>query len=155
VLDRAPMNLGQAVDCFLLQFWRMMLVPIPFGVSSRISEAKIGREIDHFGRWRLHQKIFDDLLRGCMRQGTEYDIERQDAPVEALNGDELWQREGRKLRKYIPHRLAGAALGREQDDVGARMTEQYPHKLSPGITRGAQHSDLRFCSHESILIQKS
>src|SRR5262245_17289385 len=104
------MNLSQAVNRLLLQFWRVMLVPIPFRVSGGIREAKIRREIDHLCRGRLQQKILDDPLRGCMGQGTECDIESQGAPVEALNGDELRQSEGRKLRKHVPHRLAGTAL---------------------------------------------
>jgi hypothetical protein len=35
------------------------------------------------------------------------------------------------------------------------MAQQHAHQLASRITRGPKYTDLRFCGHESILIQKS
>src|SRR5215475_4981751 len=153
VLDLAPMDLSQAVNGLLLQFWRVMLVPVPYRVSRGVSEAKISREVDDFGRGRFLQQLLDHLLRRGMRQGTESNVESETAPVQTFDCYKLWQREGRELREHVPHRLAGAALCREQRDFGARMAEQYAHKLPPGIARSSQNPDLRFYGHQSIPIQ--
>ena len=90
-----------------------------------------------------------------MRQCTERHIERDLAPVETIDRDQLRQWKRRELREYIAHRLAGAAFSRKQGDLGARVAQQHAHQLAPGITRGSQDADLRFRGHDSILIQKS
>ena len=153
--DLAPVNFGQTVDGLLLQLRRVMLVAVPFRVGRGIRQAKVGRQIDHLGRWRLRQQILDDLLRRRVRQGAERNVQRGASPVDAIDRDKLRQRKRRELRKHIAHRLAGAALGGQQHDLGARVAQQHAHQLAPGIARGPQHADLRFCGHESILIQKS
>ncbi len=39
--DLLPVELGQAVDGLLLQFWCMVLVTIPFCVGGRVGESKV------------------------------------------------------------------------------------------------------------------
>ncbi len=153
VSDLAPVDFGEAIDRFLLQLGRVMLVAVPFGVSRRIGQPEIGRQVDHLGRRRLRQQFLDHLLRGGMRQRAERDVEAGCGPVEPFDGDQLRQLERRELREHVAHRLAGAALGGEQHDLAARVPQQHPHQLRAGIAGGAEHADFRFGGHESILIQ--
>jgi hypothetical protein len=53
--------------------------------------------------------------------------------------------------EHIPHRFAGAALRRKQDDFRSRMAQKDTDQFATGVTRSTQHSDLRFCSHSRSL----
>jgi len=59
-----------------------------------------------------------------MRQRAEGEIEPERLPIGVIDGSEPGQRIGRKLREHIGHRLAGAAVGREQHDFDARMAQK-------------------------------
>src|SRR5262249_14493681 len=128
-----------------------MLVAIPFRVCRAVRQAKVSREVDNLRCRRLLQQLPDYLLRSRMRQGAERDLESHIGPINTVDRDKLWQREWREMRKYLAHRLAGTALGRQQSNLGARVTQQHAHKLAAGVTGGAQHTDLRFVSHGSSL----
>ena len=130
-----------------------MLMAVPARIGGVVAEPKIGRQIDHLGRRRLRQQLLHHLLRGGVRQRAERDVEPRLSPVEPFDGDQLRQIVGRELREYVAHRLAGAALGGEQHDVGARVAQQHAHKFCAGITGGAEYADFRFGGHLTILIQ--
>ena len=147
-LDLAPVDFREAVDRLLLQLGRVVLVAVPFRVSRRVVQPEVGRQIDDLGRRRLRQQFLDHLLRGGVRQRAERDVEPGLAPVEPVDGDQLRQVERRELRKHVAHRLAGAALGGQQHDLGARVPQQHPHQLRAGIAGGAQDADFRFGGHE-------
>ena len=49
------------------------------------------------------------------------------------------------LREYLRHRLAGAAIGRQQDDLRLRMAQQQAHQFGAGITGCAEYPDFRLC----------
>ena len=153
LLDLAPVDFGEAVDRLLLQLGRVVLVAVPFGVSRGVRQPEVGRQVHHLGGRRGAQQLLDHLLRGGVRQRAEGDVEPGFGPVEPLDGDQLRQIVRRELRKHVAHRLAGAALGGEQHDFGARMPQQHAHQLRAGIAGGAEHADLCFGGHGSILIQ--
>ncbi len=120
-LDLVPINFGQAVDRSLLQFGREMLVAVPARIGGGIGEAEIGREVDDFGLRRPRHQILDDLLRRAVRQRAEREIEPERLPIGVLDRGQRRQRIGRELRKDVGHGLAGAAIGRQQHDLDARM----------------------------------
>jgi hypothetical protein len=134
--DLAPMNFGQTVNSLLLQLRRVMLVAIPFRIGRGVRQTKVCRQIDNFGRWRFRHQILDNLLRRRVRQGTKRNVQCGASPVDAIDRDKLRQRKGRELRKHVPHGLAGAALGSEQHNFGARVTQQHAHQLAPRVARG-------------------
>jgi hypothetical protein len=83
-----------------------------------------------------------------VRQCAECEIEPCLLPVSALYRGEHRQVVRRKLREYVGHGLAGAAIGREQDDLDARMPDQQPQQFRPGIARGTEDADFCFRSHD-------
>jgi hypothetical protein len=125
-------------------------VPARIGVGRK---PEVRRQIDDARLGRARQQILDDLLRRAVRQRTERDVERGGGPIKAVDRLQRRQDVRRELRKHRRHLLTGAAVGREQRDLGMRMSQQQAHQLRPGIAGGAEHAD--FClglgSHETIL----
>src|SRR5262249_13152168 len=101
----------------------MVLVSIPVRIGVGIGKAKVCGEVDYLGARGTREQRLDHPLRRRMRQRAEGKIQRGFIPVDALDRQKLRQRIGRELRKYLTHVLAGAALGGEQRNLDARMTD--------------------------------
>ena len=149
--DLGPVDLDQPVDGLFLQFGCRMLMVIPAHVGFR-GEAKIRRKVDHLGGGRPPQQVFDDLLRGRMRQRAEHEIERLADPVDCFERCKLGQGERRELRKHVAHLLACAPVGGERRNRHARVPQEEPYALGTGVTGGAKNADFRFVRHDQISV---
>ena len=78
-----------------------------------------------------------------MGQGSEDEIEPGTDPIDGIDGNELWQRIGRELRKDLAQLLAGATLCGEQHDLNVRMAQQKSNEFGAGVAARAEHGDLR------------
>jgi hypothetical protein len=87
-----------------------------------------------------------------MRERAEDEIGRGRLPLNLFNGHKVRQRVWRKLRKYVPHLLPRAAIGREQHNVDQRMPEQKAHQLGAGIAGSTQHRDALFLDWHILLL---
>ena len=147
--DLRPIDFGQAVDRPLLQFRRGVRMAVPARISGRIGEAEIGGQIDHLvAGARASKSLMTFCVVPCGSAQNDQ-IEPERLPVDAVDAPSARQRVGRELRKHVRHRLAGAAIGREQRDLDARMADQQPHQFRTGIAGGAENADLCFCRHDS------
>src|SRR6185437_8797299 len=155
VADLPPVDLDQPVHRLRLQFRRMMLVAVPFGISRRIRQPEVGRQVDDLGRWRGREQVLDHLLRRRMRQRAEGDVEPRPDPVEAVQRHKRRQFERRELREHVAHLLAGRTFGGEQRDLDLGMAQQQPHQFGAGVAGGAEDADLCLAGHQTSPLSAS
>jgi hypothetical protein len=79
-----------------------------------------------------------------MGKCTEDQIGGSTLPVDLIDGEKARQRIRRKLRKDVPHLLPGAALSREERNLGQGMPQQEPHELGAGVAGRAEDGDALF-----------
>jgi hypothetical protein len=143
--DLGAGDFGQAVDRFLLQGRRPVLVTIPLGIGVHVEQPEIGRQVDDFD---MGGQGGDHLLGGAVRQAAEHRVNRRE--VHLIDGDQIGQGQRGEVGEHRRHGLARLAVAGHDRDAEIGMQRQQAHQFGPGVTAGPQDRDLNLV-HDALL----